>query len=768
MAFKPFLYYLVESDGRVRQIVNGIVTSLNKKTPLLNSPAGWSEILIKWARNVDRHGQIRTFSLPLGFVRDGGKILRNDMYKFNIDRELYLLIQVLTSTIDDTNYSSRYNFLYKGQLDFSTFEDDPGGSMVNINIMEGGISKLVKANENTQYLIPFDADAININMDGLALDKTGNFVLVDELEMDNVNFGGFAFSPVAFINSDGNAYGIAFTTQQPERIDGTISYDDVLQSPNWMGEAGPTNGSTVTARITGKIVYKCTKQEAANGFKMRFLRSGLPITNQDDYELFTDSPLVINQTYSHDIDISVPLVPGERLYLEQFLGTTGETTAIQFTADSKLSVAFTFKAQPTFIKAFKPIDVYKKLCIKLSIDVNKVVSDLLSTCTYCLTSGDGIRGLGGGIKTSLNDFLKAYDIYLFAGMQIKSTIEIETRYKYYDSVDPVVLGNCRDMKIVPATDRMFSSIIFGHAEQEIDDVNGKYDPNGQLTYTTPIKAGGGKKLEMISPYKAGPYEIEIIRINLEGKTTTDAQQDNQVFVIDVSLAGSGPRTATVTFNAALHGFTITSAEGLVKGQKIRITGSASNDGEYMIEDIASIVIAQLVVLSGSVIDEAGVSVTITVVEGAVFNLDRSVIPTSGVPSPLTIFNVRLRPGALLALHYRWLHSMLYNYEPGIIKFEQGNRNTDMVVDGLKDGRDIIIANMGAIMWKPYYFEFGTKVPIDLVQTLDTKPNKAFTTTWNGDDYTGFLIEAGIAPNTRQPQTYNLLCSPETDVTKLIV
>lgn len=744
MSLKPFLYYLVESDGRVRQISNGIVTSLNKKTPLQNSPAGWSDILIKWLRNTDRHGQVRTFSLPLGFVRDGAKILRNDMYRFNIDRELYLLIQRLTNKIDATNYSERYNFFYKGQLDFSTFDDDPGESVVNMNIMEGGISKLVKANENTQYLIPFDEDAINIQHDGVFLQEKDNFIIQTGPTAADHIIG------TLFINKDGNAAALAaFTVYTFNNSGGAIDFTTSLDY--FFTTAQAITGINVDVSIlanytrftTGDVNFKIVSN----------LGQDIPI-----YTYSGDTGVIQFAT-----TVTLDSVAGEKFFLVcEVPGVNGMDYQ-----ETELHINFQSRKSTTFIKAFRPLDVYKKLCIKLGIDVNKVVSTSLAGSTYCLTSGDAIRGLTSGIKTSINDFFKAYNIYLFLGWYIKDITEIEGRDKYYDPVDPVVLGNVADMKIAPATDMIFSSIIFGHAEQQVDDVNGKYDFNGQLIYTTPVKAGGGKKLEMISPYKAGPYEIEIIRINLEGKTTTDAIQDNSVFVIDVALGDGAPITATVSFVTSFNGFFITSAAGLFAGQKIRIT-TPLNTGEYIIESIGSVLIAQLVILQGGpVVDEATVPATIEIVTGQVYGLDRSVIPTAGVPSPATIYNVRLRPDALLSLHYRWIRSWLYNYEPGILRFEQANRNSDLVVDGLKSGRDIAIASMGAIMFKPYYFNFGTKVPIDLVETLSITPNKSFLPIWEGDSYQGFLIEAGIAPNTRQPQVFKLLCGPETDVTKLI-
>lgn len=767
---KDVLFFFVEKDGRVRQIVNGVTTSLTTKKPLPQAPIGSQEISIGWERSMELWGNIRNFSLPLGFVMDGGKMLRNDMYKFTVDRELWLLILRYVSEIDATHYKDYYKYLYKGQLDFSTFDDKQGDRVVEMSIMEGGIHKLLKSQAAVEFAIPFDDDAVLIRMDGIALQRKANYRLVDGFEIDNTNYGDFWWAPLSFISEEGSGAGIAFASQTIENING-LSFADKLLSSNWMAQAAPNLSNPIDLHIIGKISYQCTEQDVTNGLKMRFLRSGQNTGNQNDYQLFFDVAIVQGQIYTHDIDITIPLQPGERLYLEGFLGSTGADTKISFLADSKLVAEYERTADPTNIKAFTPYVFFKKLCAKMGIDSTLCESDILKICTILITCGDAIRGLDDSeIKTTWNDFFKAYSTYLMGGAGIVNGI---LRFEYFtfffvmDSVRAATeLGEAKDMNPKPATDLLFSSVKVGHAEQEVDDVNGKFDFNGYQIYTSPEKIVT-RQLDLQSPYKAGPYEIEITRMNLEGKTTTGNSNDNDVFVID-GKAQNTVMPTTVSFVAPNILLTDLSTI-LIEGQKIQIVGSASNDGIYNIENAVYPIVGGVITLvENTIITESLVGVTINILTGPVYLLDRSAVVTAGVPSPATIFNVRLSPDRILSTWFPWIKSFLFNYDGEQLIFESANRNKDLVADGLVQKRDIDIDAMGTPIARPFYIEFGTQVPNELIDSLETDPNRCFATNWERTRWTGFLWNAGIAPNSRAEQTYKLLMTAENDPKKLIL
>lgn len=768
---KDVLFFFVEGDGRVRQIVNGVVTSLGTKTSLPQAPIGSQDIAIGWERSSELFGNIRNFSLPLGFVMDAAKILRNDAYKLNIDRELYLLILRYVSEIDSTYYKNYYKYLYKGQLDFSTFEDKQGEGIVEIGIMEGGLNKLLKSGGSIQYAIPFDEDSIKIKLDGIDIEKQASYVLADGFEISNSVYGGFWWAPFSLIGQDGSGSGVAFLTQNIESTN-SLSFSDKLLSNNWAAQASSTNSGSVVVNISGKIMYRCTDNDPGQFFKMRFLKSTQTTGNQNDYELFSEIP-VANQIHTHDIDIDISLQPSERLYLEGFLGTPGVDLKIEFLAESKMTMKFKNKADTTYIDAYTPYVFYKKLCVKLGIPIDAAISELLSKCTYTITCGDAIRGLPGSeIKTTMSDFFKSYNVYLMAGLGVQNDqIVLEERNFFFkkDSVAAATeLGEAKNMVIKPALDQLFSSIKIGHAEQNIDDVNGKFDFNGYHIYSSPIKVID-RQIDLQSRYKAGPYEIEITRLNLEGKVTTDNSNDNDVFVIDAVLNKPKIESVLLSFISSGNYIVFPINPKIVAGQKFRITGTASNNNVYTVlsvEDLGSTQTVYTDILIS--VAEFTVIASLEWITGQVFDLDRSVLVTDGVPSPESIFNVRLSPDRLLTTHFPWLKSFLYNYDTEKLKFESSNRNSSLVAGGLIQKRDININDMGASIALPYYLEFETRVPSDLVDSLETDPNRCFATNWEHVRWTGFLMNAGIAPNTYAEQTYKLLMTSENDPKKLIL
>jgi len=686
------LYFITETDGRVRQIVNGVVTSLNKKTPLRYAPIGDDDIQIMWERSMDWWGQVRNFSLPLGFVGDGKSILRNDGYKFNTDRELWLLIKFLTCEIAPAEYKIYYKHLYKGQIDMGSLEDVQGEQRVNVNIMEGGIAKLLSAYGDTEYLIPFDDDSVLVNMDGIQIDNSASYIVTGEIS--NTIWTNRHPMPMGYINSETLGSESVFGTQELENISNLGDY--INESDNYF--LINTGLTAQTYRLRRKLRFTCTNNDINAAYRVDLFRRSTGIAATNIYNSLVS--LVDGQTYDIDIDFTFTLDPGDIAYIINdffgaFPGGSVDVT-IQFEDGTDIIVEYVSREPSTQVRAMSPINVYKKLAVKIGIDPDKAISGLLTSSTYYLTCGDAIRGIESdtvGIKTTMNLFCKAFDCYYSTGRGIESgDLVYERRTYFFDqSKTATALGSCREFKPSRAVELMHPSIRIGHKEQQIDNVNGRYDFNGYHVYTTPVKGAGGNELNLVSPYKAGPYEIEIKRIIQSGKPTTDDQRDNEVYVLDVAPTA----------------------------------------------------------------------------DPEVFDLDRSVVPDSGVPYPDSIFNVRLRPSAMLQQHYRWIRSWEYQYDGQINRFEQANRNSDLVVAGLKDGRDVAISSMGDRIFLPWWFEFENPVPVALPDSLDADPNIPFTTTWEGVDFGGFMFNAGIAPVSSAPQVFKLLSFPDNDLTELI-
>lgn len=769
---RKFLYHIVTEDGRSGQVVNGVVTYSGQPKALPQTPEGWQDLILLFERELTKHGLLTTGSRSFGFVRDGARILRDAIYKETIEAVRYLLINrhelLITDPIPGGTFSNYYKYFFKGEIDLATAEDTQ--DMFNVPVIEGGLKKLFKANEKTYYQFPMtDPVCVTLKMDGIALDKRANYVLLDGFEIDNAVYAGSSFAPFTLINQEGSAAGIAFFSQDLESTS-ALTLAERADSPNYFAIAGTGNGSNITVNISGTIAYNCIQNDGGGGgFGINVLKD-----DESSVGLFNDAVIVEGETYTHDINEDVILAPGEFMHLEQILSVTGDVK-VQFTPDSKLVVSYTFTAPTTYIKAYKRMDLFRKLCAKVFGTEDVAVSALCTEFdTLLITCGDAIRGLEGAtLKTSLADFFQDNDATFMAGMNItQDTVNIEDRVQYYTEADEIDLGNAKDFKKIPAIDVMHGTYRFGHQKQEIEDVNGKYDPNGNNQFEGPLKKVA-TEYNMVSPYKAGPYEIETLRINLDGKTTTDDNSDNEVFVI--AAEEQDDLEAEVSFVTALNGIIVSNPERFSIGQKIRITGSTLNDGVYDILGVSFLLAFSVITFAQPVVDEASVTITIEWLVGDTYILDRPVYDTlEGVPTD-SIFNLPyLTPKTMLFRHGRWIHSMNAGLDSQKIKFTSGkdNKNTELktVLSGvtIDEDKDELISSLGDPLFLPWYFIFKTEVPVGLPELLETNPNRSFKFTDEyGQEWRGFLRSAGIAPNEYTPQEFRLLASPSNDIELLI-
>lgn len=773
MILPRWRYCIAKEDGRTGRVTNGVVTFDGSKSKI-PSPDGWQGLQIMIERPTDKHGLTQMQTLPNGLVLQAAHIVRDALYKQSIEEKLFLLIQRLKLDLTPTKFKWVYRYFFKGELDLS--QTDDGQDVLSVPIMEGGLAKLVKANWATNYEFPMnDQLCVNLLMDGILLDKKGNFAIVDGFEIENEFYAGSFFIPLSLLNQEGSAAGIAFFSQELESTE-TATLAERAQSTNLFASAGLANSGDIELHITGKIVYHCTYKDDGFGFGINLLKS-----DESEVGLFNDAIIEAGQTYSHDIDTTITLSPGQFLHMEGIYSVTG-ALKIQFDATSKLSVEYSYRSPATYVKAYKRFDLFKKIVKAITGSEDFAVSDLCTEFNDLLiTCGDAIRGIEGAtLKTSLADFYQDTDATLMAGIYIQpngpdAKIEIEDRLKYYTEqadVDAINLGEVLDLHTQPAIDLICNTYKFGHQKQNIDDVNGKYDPNGNNQFTGPITKVI-KEYNGVSPYKAGPYEIEILRINLEGKTSTDDNRDNDVYVI--AALPNENLEAEVSFINALNGMVISDPSRFAAGQKIRITGSASNDGVYDILSVNFLLAFSVIVFAQPVVDEATVPVTIEWLTGNVYSLNRPAYDTlEGVPTD-TIFNLPyLTPKAMMMRHFRWIAGINYGLASKKIVFTSGkdNKNTELktVLAGvtIDEDKDEAISPMGEPMFLPFYhiakFNPLTMQPED----LEDNSNRSFIfSDIYGNEWRDFLRIAGIAPNDFSQQEFKLLLSPSNDPKLLI-
>jgi len=762
MGLKPYQYYLLEMDGRSNYVTNNVVSSRGTATPLPQTADGWQEVAFAWERNKTKHGIVRSFSKDLSFVLDGALILRDAFYKKNIDRKLFLLIQKLELEYTDDFYKWIYRYLYKGELDFSTAKDSQ--DKVDIAIMEGGLSKQLNANQNTIYEIPFDEDAVNCKLDGIEFEIKGVYSN-PEITVDPSTY---YFLPISFINREGSAAGVAFLSQQAQNISsGPLGLET---SENYFFYTVDAR----TVRVVGKIIC-----HFATGtlFDFKFIDNENTVHYALSYTTYTGT-----QEFEFDFEADMPANGKLFLYSSQ---NPIDINEVQY-YESTIEILFPYTHQTTWTKAYTRKTLFRKLCAKIFGNEDYAVSTLLENGDRLITSGDAIRGITDAvIKTSLSDFYNDVDSDLMTGLGIEpgaattnlpagNRLTIESREHYYDDSDPIDLGEVKDLEITAAVDFMANTVKVGWKEPDIEDVNGKYDFNGSHQYTTPIERIS-KEYNIVSSYKAGPFEIEITRINLDGKTTTDNNNDNDNFVLWAERSQLDV-TTTATF-AADGVIVLDPLIEIVTGQKIRITGSVSNDGEYTVTSFVNIGIVQFVTVAETIVVEASVSILLEFISGFTYNLIRETYDNEadpddfGVPSPTTIFNIDLSPKRKIKRHGRWLASMLENYDNDKIIFQSGTKNTKLKTEQgstiIREYADLSVGGLGSKIFLPKLFSFTVNSPVNLGELMEENTNRCFQFTWDGNTYKGFTMKTALSPNEMKEQEYNLLSTADNDLTKLI-
>lgn len=514
-----FIYFLMDEQFRTYSVENGIVTSSMQAKPLQFTPDGWQDMSIQNHRNHKYFAMDRSFTIPLAFVEDGAQILKNIYYNQGIEAKLFLVICKQELFIDATEFYFYYKLFYKGEVDFLTFKHE--GYKVTVNIMEGGLPKLVKANEGVKYELPLNVpEAIKIKFDGIILKQRLSYRVVQD------EYTGLAlqshFVPVVFLNKEGASVGIATGSQSLSDSDAFM-----MDNENTFDQAIKIDGSVKFqikyAALNYRLIFFIRKED--NSTVTVFDSGVMPTSNNVDYTipftinttLFSKSELYMRATYQ--IDASPQNGNGRKIVYYQ----------------TDISITFDFRYPVTYVKALRPRYVFEQLTAKNTDNAYQAQSNLLDQYkTIVLTSGNGLRSiLDADIKTSLSEFFNSFNAVLCIGMgERNGKLTIEKKRDWIDYSTSINLGEVKNHKVSHSLDHTFKTIKTGYKEQEYDDVNGKNEFNNSHLYTTVITRNA-TELNLISDYRADCYGAEFIRINLDGKSTTDNRGDNAVWMIHI-------------------------------------------------------------------------------------------------------------------------------------------------------------------------------------------------------------------------------------------
>lgn len=699
-----YLYFFVETDtSRSLYWENGIVKTSAIGHPVQFTPGGWKDVIIDNVRNQKYFALDRSFSIPISSVEDAAAILKWKYYKEGTESKVSLVILQQRLFYDGTEYGYYYDSFYRGDIDFSNF--DHTGPTVVVNIMEAGLVRLIKARENIKYKIPLNVpEAVNIQADGVLLESTKNFLVIQPSYPHAVN-GAFTTKEqlcMRDFTQEGYFFNLGFQTETGSVADQTEAYINGVDL---------TASDKYNARVAGPVQFFCQLKGSISrfnqattsqrvGFDVKIEIAGGATTTlfsvNHDFGPSAATPV----SFSFDLT-SAPIVlnDGDRFFIWQVPNAFQNSNMWKYNDDVQFSYHVSDRNKTTYIKAHKPGYVFRKIIENIAGINQPVQCDILDQqFEKLLTSGDAIRGFDtANITTSLSDFFQSMGWQYNAGMGlVNSVLRFESKDFFIDYSDPYVMGDVRKLSIKPYKEQLYTAIKIGYTEQSYGDVNGKYEFNNTSVYTTDITSDS-KELNMVGVYRADCFGVEYVRANFEGITTTDSHSDNDVFIMHV--------------------------------------------------------------LTAPVVDSE---------LGTYYVLDRTFnAGATGVPNIATVFNIGLSPARLLRLNGRYIRSGFYKMDNTFLHFQTTEKNESLVAGGIAENADYQIGNFGMPYYTANTLNFEAPAGQDIVDILAVNSMKAFSLSYLGIVLLGVPNKLGIKVADSEAQQHIFLSAPQNDLEQFI-
>lgn len=750
--------YLTDEQGRTLSVVDGVVVTNPLPNPLDDTPKGWEKTAINYTRNKEFLGMVKSYTTPLQFFFEGAKILRTYFYTKGIESILYFIWLKLDQSFGG---GMLYKGYYKGEVDLSTFKDEDSGVTAIVN--EGGLYKDLNANKNVPYNIEFDDDTVSVIMDGLLIFNEAQFSV-----SEGVGYTGLVnFTPsVATLVVDGTNFALDVPGQSFETVPTAILDYEMyfLTSSNYILKN--LTDSTQVVNIKGQIKFVCTTNGTAP-------QSSISFQWWTSYSralgfIFSITP-VVNTIYTYDIDVSFTLQRHEALFIFGKMGSVNPALFnVEFLEGSTLSIGWQNKYQTTVINALPVFDLGKKLISKISNGVSTLQSNLLSSDTYTLvTCGDAVRGIPEAIiKTKFSDYYKSVDAIKCACFQVESNNgRIELRSYAFDSSSEIVnLGEVSEFELTAANDYRYDTINVGYQTTDIDKVNGKYSFCNTIVFKLPNKRNKNS-YDIISEYKADPYVIEQLRINLEGKKTTDNKSDSDVFFLDCVKAFQ-TFANTATFVTATKTITIIGTALTLYPNTRFYNSIGDNIGYFTIVTSEVISGNTILTVKESIIDGTAVAVDF---DFKTYTLRRNYYVFTGVPTD-TVFNVELSPRRNLIKHHRWIAGAC-DLMSGNITFQTTDKNKLFATDDTEGNivtecEDLLISELTVQSFKPYELNFKAQSRQNLIDLMDASKGY-FSFTVNGIKYQGYPMNIISEDVTLDTHVFRLLATQNNNLSNLI-
>lgn len=512
-----------------------IISSNSMPSPLKFNPVNLITAGIEFATNSRYFSLTRSISYPLEFVKDGAAILRQLYFLGKLTEE-----KVYFKAIEWNGTRNLYELAYKGRIDLSEKNEDPKAEMFNAPTVDDSVWGIISQNDDVEYAIDCTSrnpKAIRVLLDGITLVNQYTFQTVQAPLLGN-GFPGFVSAwsiiPFILINEDGDSVGVIAKNQ----VQSFLNKDTPVAS---LKESGSFFFSSAYAlpgfNIQGTIKFS---SQISSGQVILYLASSVHNTVLEWIRLTGAAPinLINGKIYSFPVNITRDLVVGEKLFIVMYL--VGQYNGTQSTITPIVTNVFATtktRPQPVVRYGIRAIDFLEEISAKATNNRYSIKSDFFSLNNKdVLMSGDSIRDIPNAkIYSNIKDFFSTFSaIYWMAFRSINGNLFLERVIEVYKQVSTLLdIGEIVDLKLTPATEYICNEVLVGSPDVDYRHPSGRLEFNSTNSFSLPI-FNTNKKLEIITKYRLGCYDITFLILDYQGESTKDNSGDKQVYVVKIT------------------------------------------------------------------------------------------------------------------------------------------------------------------------------------------------------------------------------------------
>jgi hypothetical protein len=718
-------------------------------TELTNAPDGWIDEALQSERDMVYFGLMRTFSIPLKFVKEGARILRTALYtdgiKANVGIEIY----------KRNVHTNVFELKVTGKMTFVKFNDNKADTTFECEIIEGGIFEDFKNKLDTNYFIECDGltkltyngisstfETVNQLQKGQGypwynestIPPPGSAALANPLTftfMEN-DFADYQGGYLAFHN-----YTIDFSNPyNPVPVPSTIYPIEILKDCKIRITATPSNVACYQSNTNGgwlTMGYKYQIYKIYGGVHQIVMQSAVTYITTNMGDPFISFTLPCDEIDTGTIDV----VAGEKYYValyRYFVGSdmggySYQPNDVQFWINWDGAISLS-----TQITAPLPEDTFNCMTgIQVFTELAKIIgnypvkSDFLTnfeTDTHginilkqqlCFLGGFSIRKTATRemfLLMNLRKFIQFMRVAFGCGFGIEKingveTMVIEEIDYFLNKSNTYSLPNNTAINVSLADELIYSEIKIGYNKYDYDDTFGLDEFNGSLNFKTPV-TDKTSTLELISEIRADGAGIDFVRKMELAKnagtkivlTEKDTKGDNDVWCV-----------------FSKYSFSI---------KQVKIYESVN---------------------------------TYTMATGTTY-------PNHQVNYFLSPKRCLLRNGALI-------RSFLWGYSTEKLTYLTTENNPALAVqmDGeptaITEIEDVNINTLSAALFYPIYFTFSVPGKFSIIDFIDLYAGGLFSFYYGNTLLKGIITNVGINMAYDQTSTIKLLSHISNDLTKLL-